>query len=110
MSNLQKLMKKDQHYVWDETMQADFDQIKDMLKSPLGLKPFNRDWRTILYTDFSGKGLGFVLTQENPDNPEEKHVVYCDSTGLTKRQERLPALYGENLGIVYALNKYQYFL
>ena len=36
MSNLQKLMKKDTHYVWDDTMQTDFDQIKDMLKSPLG--------------------------------------------------------------------------
>ena len=48
MSNLQKLMKKDAHYIWDDEKHADFDQIKEMLKSPLGLKPFNRDWRTIL--------------------------------------------------------------
>ena len=37
MSNLQKLLKKGVPYIWDSTMQQDFDQIKDMLKSPLGL-------------------------------------------------------------------------
>ena len=31
MSNLQKLLKKGVPYIWDSTMQQDFDQIKDML-------------------------------------------------------------------------------
>ena len=110
MSNLQKLLKKGVPYIWDNTMQQDFDQIKDMLKSPLGLKSFNRDWNTVLYTDFSGKGLGFCLTQENPENTEEKHIIYCDSTSLMKKQEKLPAIYGENLAIIFALNKCKYFL
>ena len=91
-------------------MQQDFNQIKDILRSPLGLKPFNRDWKTVLYTDFSGKGLGFCLTQENLENNNEKHIIYCDSASLTKKQEKLPAIYGENLAIIHALKKCKFWL
>ena len=44
------------------------ERIKEILKILLGLKPFNKNWATVLYTDFSSKGVGFALTQENPDN------------------------------------------
>ena len=37
MSNLQKLLRKGVPYIWDNTMQQDFNQIKDILRSPLGL-------------------------------------------------------------------------
>ena len=64
--NINQLRKKDTPYIWDQEMQKEFEKIKEILQSPLGLKPFNRAWNTILYTDFSSKGIGFCLTQENP--------------------------------------------
>ena len=75
MSNIQKLLRKGVPYIWDNTMQQDFEKIKDILRSPLGLKLLNQDWKTVLYTDFLGKGLGFCLTQENPEN-RKKNTSY----------------------------------
>ena len=51
-------------------MQKEFEKIKEILKSPMGLKPFNKHWNTILFTDYSSKGIGFCLTLENLVNKE----------------------------------------
>ena len=58
--------------MWDQTLQVEFDGIKQILRSPLGLKLFNKKWNTVLYTDYSSRGVGFALTQENLDNVKEK--------------------------------------
>ena len=105
LDNIRKLLKKDTPYIWDESMQKEFMKIKEILRSPMGLKPFNKNWKTILYTDYSSKGIGFNLTQENPANKKEKHLIYRDSASLNERQKKLPAIYGENLGIITALEK-----
>ena len=59
---MQQLLYKDIPYVWDQNLQAEFNGIKQILRSPLGLKPFNKHWLTVLYTDYSSKGVGFALT------------------------------------------------
>ena len=59
---MQTLLKKDTPYVWDKLMQAEFEGKKQLLRSPLGLEPFNKDYKTILFTDYSAKGIGFTLT------------------------------------------------
>ena len=76
VENMQKLLKKDVPFIWDKKLQEEFEEIKKILRSPLGLKPFNKQWSTILYTDYSSKGVGFALTQENPDNLKEKQLSY----------------------------------
>ena len=91
-------------------MQAKFNSIKQILKSPLGLKPFNKSWRTVLYTDYSSKGVGFALTQENPEDETVKQLIFCGSSSLSEKQKRLPAIYGENLAIIVALEKCRYWL
>ena len=91
-------------------MQAEFDQIKQILRSPLGLKPFNRDWDTFVYTDYSSKGLGYVLVQENPLNRKEKQIVHMGSVPLNPKQRSLHPIYRENLGIITALEKLRYWL
>ena len=40
--NINRLLKKDIPFIWDESMQKEFDKIKEILQSPMGLKPFNR--------------------------------------------------------------------
>ena len=41
LDNIRDLLKKDTPYIWDESMQNEFNTIKVILKFPLGLKPFN---------------------------------------------------------------------
>ena len=42
LNNISKLLKKDTPYIWDESMLKEFEKIKEILKSPMGLKPFNK--------------------------------------------------------------------
>ena len=105
-----KLLKKDVPYIWDKTLQDEFEAIKEILRSPIGLKPYNRDWDTFVYSDYSSKGLGYVLCQENPKDRRQKHIVHMGSVPLNPRQQDLPAIYGKNLGIVVALEKLRYWL
>merc|ERR1711867_220020 len=110
VSHMQTLLKKETPYVWDQLMQNEFEAIKQLLKSPLGLQPFNKDYTTILYTDYSAKGIGYALTQEDPEDKSKKHLIFCGSSSLSEKQKRLPAIYGENLGIVVALQKCRFWL
>ena len=110
MSQMQSLLKKDTPYIWDKNMQAEFKGIKQLLRSPMGLQPFNKEWRTILFTDYSAKGVGFALTQEHPEDNKKKQLIFCGSSSLSEKQKRLPAIYGKNLGIVVALEKCRFWL
>ena len=76
----------------------------------MGLKPYNKAWKTISFTDYSAKGVGFALTQENPEDEKQKQLIFCGSSSLSEKQKRLPAIYGENLGIVVALEKCRFWL
>ena len=86
VSHMQKLLRKDVSYEGDQNMQAEFNGIKQILKSPLGLKPFNKNWRIVLYTDYSSKGVGFTLTQENPEDETVKQLIFCGSSSLPKTE------------------------
>ena len=61
---MQKLLWKDVPFIWDKKLQEDFERIKEILKSLLSLKPFNKNWDTVLYTDYSSKGVGFALSKK----------------------------------------------
>ena len=64
----------------------------------------------MLYTDYSSKGVGFALTQENPEDKTDKQLIFCGSSSLSEKQKRLLAIYGENLAIIVALEKCRYWL
>ena len=42
VEDMHKLLKQNTLFVWDCKLQQDFEKIKDILKSPLRLKPFNK--------------------------------------------------------------------
>ena len=52
VEDMHKLLKKDVPFIWDKKLFDDFERIKEILKSPLGLKPYNKSWDIILYTDY----------------------------------------------------------
>ena len=105
---MQKLLRKEVPFIWDQTLQAELEGIKQILKSPLGLKPFNKKWTTELYTDYSSRGVGFSLTQENPEDKKQKQLIFCGSSSQSDKQKHLPAIYGENLAIITGLERYWY--
>ena len=67
--------------------------------------PFKRAWNTILYTDYSSNRNEFCLTQENPENNKEKHIIHCDSASLPAKQQKLPAIHEEDLETICALQQ-----
>ena len=107
---MQQLLQKDKPYIRDKNLQAEFDGIKQILKSPLGIKPFNKNWRRVLYTDYSEKGVGFALTWENTEDETQKQLILCGSSSLSEKQKRLSAIYRENRAIIVALEKCRYWL
>merc|ERR1712163_94793 len=50
------------------------------------------------------------MGQEHPEDKTKKHLIFCGSSSLSEKQKRLPAIYGENLGIVVALEKCRFWL
>ena len=110
VEDMQNLLRKDVPFIWDRKLQEDFEGIKKILSSLLGLKPFNKKWATVVYADYSSKGVGFALTQENPENPSEKQLIYCGSSSISEKQKHYPAIYGENLAIITGLEKCRYLL
>ena len=50
--------------------------------------------------DFSRQGIGLVLSQTNPMDRQQKHIIWCSSMKhLCEWNAELPTLYGELLGI-----------
>ena len=107
---MQSLLRKDTPYIWNNNLQAEFYGVKQILKSPMGLKPFNEAWKTILFTDYSAKGVGFSLTQENPKDETQKQLIFYGSSSLSEKQKFLSAIYREILAIIFALEKGRYWL
>ena len=71
-------------FIWDKPFQKVFDGCKSILQSPLSLKPFKKRWQTILYTDYSSKGVSFASTEENPENMLEIQLILCGSSSLSE--------------------------
>ena len=91
-------------------MEDDFESIKSSIASNISIKQFQSDWDTKVFIDFSKEGLGLALIQVDPNNPENMSLVWCDSISITEAQSRLPALYGENLCLSWALNSLDFYL
>ena len=70
--DLRGLLSKDSAWVWTPAHRVCFDKIKAILAEPMGLKPFNTDWKTELFIDFSPIGLGIALTQYGPKNSTKR--------------------------------------
>merc|ERR1712105_83846 len=102
--------KADVPFVWDAVVEQEFQRTKTILSSPMGLQPFRIDWLTIVFCDYSRRGIGYLLVQQHPTDPSRKHIVFMGSVRLSPTQRHLPAIYGESLAIVTALRKLHFYL
>jgi hypothetical protein len=58
--DLRQLLKKNVEFMWLQPHQEAFERIRQLLTSPLVVKPFNQKLKTELLTDASRlKGLGY---------------------------------------------------
>lgn len=75
----------------------------------LKLDHFDEKDKTILYTDASPWGLGAVLVQADKDSGNSR-IIACASKSLTSAECRYPQLHREALGIVWAMERFAYYL
>lgn len=107
---LRDLLKSKTKFVWNEEHQKAFDELKSAAENDLVKRGFfDEKDKTILYTDASPWGLGAVLVQAKV-NSEEWRIIACASKSLTTVECRYPQLHREALAIVWAMERFAYYL
>ena len=71
MEPLRPLLKKTNAYTWREDHTEGMKHVKNIITGPQYLQRFDPDLETVLLTDASRKGLGFILIQTET-------TVVCD--------------------------------
>ena len=105
---LHQLIKKGTTWRWGTKEQAAFDRVKDTLTADTVLVHFNPNLPLGILCDASEVGIGAVLFHQYPDN-SERPVANVSKT-LTATQRSYSQIQREALAIVFALERFHYFL
>jgi len=105
---LRPLLKKGNAWVWTVEHQAAFEKMKAALCSPAVVKYFDPTLPSFILTDASRTGLGFALVQRDEDG--RNHLIMCGSRSLTPAETRYAPVELECLGVVYALQKCEFYI
>ncbi|XP_058125134.1 uncharacterized protein K02A2.6-like [Anopheles ziemanni] len=107
---LRDLLSRDAKFEWKEPQQNAFENLKISAEQDLVKRGFFKEGdQTILYTDASPWGLGAVLTQEDSIFGERR-IIACASKSLTAVECRYPQLHREALAIIWAMERFAYYL
>ena len=101
---LNKLLKKNVSFNFDETCMAAFDKLKSLLISPQILQFPNFENEFVLSTDASGYGIGAVLC-----NSDMRPVSYA-SRMLNKAEVNYSTIEKELLAVVWAVKHFRPYL
>jgi RNase H-like domain found in reverse transcriptase len=105
---LNKLLCKDEPWIWGEAQQAAYDQILDRLcahpviRMPCFKKPF------IVHCDWSSLGIGAVLAQK--DAKDQKYVICTASRSCNTAEMNYSSFDGEALAVTYAVRIFRPYL
>merc|ERR1711974_114785 len=106
---LYKLTAKDKEFNFNQEARRSFIQLKKALVTApiLAFPIFSEDHPFILDTDFSGKAIGGVLSQEQ--NGKEVVIQY-GARKLTQHEQNYSSNKGELLAVIHFMRKWRYFL
>lgn len=105
---LHNLLRNNVVFVWSDSCEKSFSEIKKYLSSGPILSIFDPEKETVIYTDASGIGLGAILKQKQ-ENGILLPVAYF-SKKLTAAQKKKKAIYLECLAIKLALHFWRHWL
>ena len=109
-SPLRELTKKGTHFSWEHHHQEALEKVKQELCSTFTVSYYDPDpsTTTILQCDASQTGLGAWIRQIDPSGKE--HIVAMCSRKLTEAESRYSNIERECLGVMYGLEKFEYYL
>ena len=106
---LRTLLKKHSDWQFTPEIRREFIEAKRNLTRPQHLNPFDPSLPTELLTDASRLfGLGFILIQRRDDGTMS--IIQCGSCSLLPSQRRWAVVELEALGVMYAVQKCQFYL
>lgn len=113
---LRTLLKKDAKWAWSAECQQAFEGLKAALTSDAVLRMPDVTRPFILTTDWSKLAVGAVLSQmqperpDDPGSPEKEYVISCASRGTTPAEANYALTEGECLALVWATRKFRQYL
>jgi transposase InsO family protein len=104
--SLTQLLAKKSPWVWTNTSQCAFDDLKQALSTPPVLAHYNPNATIELHTDASSFGLGAVLLQPDCESLVLRPVAYASRT-LSPAERNYSTTERECLAIVWAVTKFR---
>ena len=105
---LRELLHKNVPLIWNEAQQTSFNKLKEELTNTVTLNYFDKEKKTILTTDASQYGIGAVLSQVDEDGT--RRMIGAASRSLTETERRYAVIEKEALGVVWGLEKFNYYI
>lgn len=107
---LRDLLTAKSRFKWEKQHDKAFEDLKEAAEDQIVKRGyFDEEDKTILYTDASPWGLGAVLAQEDKYSGKRR-IIACASKSLTAAESRYPQLHREALAIVWAMERFAYYL
>lgn len=107
---LRRMLKKDEMEKWSEEQDRAFNELKLAVKDNVRTQGFFKlGVPTKLYTDASPVGLGAVLVQQLREGEKDQIIAFA-SKSLTETEKRYPQTQREALALVWAIEKWHYYL
>ena len=101
---LRQLLKKDQHWIWDQPQETAFRKIKETLVSTEVLAHYDPNRHSVVAADASQKGVGAVLLQV--DKSGNRRPIAYASRSLTDTEKRYAVIEKEALAATWACEKF----
>jgi hypothetical protein len=106
---LRGLLKSSSAWLWLDEHEEEFRRVRDILVSPLVVKPFDPALQTELMTDASNlHGLGYALVQREKSG--RPRLIQCGSCSLSPAQKNYAVVELEMAAMWWAVEKCNFFL
>ena len=94
---------------WGEEQQSAFEKLKEELCTEgRAIKRVNPDKPLLLYTDWSRRGIGAVLSQKDDDGQE--YICMAISRSLNAAEAKYSSWQGEMLAAVWSIKHFRHYL